>query len=144
MQAEVKNPRWRLTNRNTYKSACTQRSFTNSKAISMFSRSRNSMELFFILRDASGSQKSKMAAYKKGNTHFSVCIQHICRVLIAEHIYPRHESSIKLFSILCDASGDQKSKMVAHTLKILTTQLVYNVTAKFLLLNIFFQGSRFE
>ena len=65
MQAEVRNPRWRLTNRNTYNSACTQRSFTISKAISMFSRSRNSIKLFSILCDASGSQISKMAAYKK-------------------------------------------------------------------------------
>ena len=87
MQAEVRNPRWRLKNRNTYISACTQRSFTISKAISMFSKSRNSMKLFFILCDASGSQKSKMPAYKKGNTHFSACIQYICTILTAKQVY---------------------------------------------------------
>ena len=75
MQAEVRNPRWRLINGNTHISACTQRSFTISKAISMFWRSRNPMKLFPILGDASRNQKSKMAAYKKENIHFSACIQ---------------------------------------------------------------------
>ena len=64
MQAEVINPRWRLTNRNTYISACTQRSDKIPTAISMFSWSRNSMKLFLILCYASGSHKSKMAAHK--------------------------------------------------------------------------------
>ena len=64
MQAEVRNPRWRLTNRNTYISTCTLRSDKIPTAISMFSGSRNSMKLFLILCYASGSQKSKMAAHK--------------------------------------------------------------------------------
>ena len=64
MQSRVKNPRWRLTNRNTYISACTQRNCTILMAIYMFSFSMNPMKIFFILRDASGSQKSKMAAHK--------------------------------------------------------------------------------
>ena len=64
MQAEVRNPRWRLTNKNTYISACTQRSDKIPTAISMLSGSRNSMKLFLILCYASGSQKSKMAAHK--------------------------------------------------------------------------------
>ena len=70
MQAEVRNPRWRLTNGNTHISACTQRSFTISKAISMFWRSRNPMKLFPILCDASINQKSKKAAYKKRKYSF--------------------------------------------------------------------------
>ena len=49
MQAKVRNPRWQLTNRNTYISACTQRSDKIPTAISMFSESRNSMKLFLIL-----------------------------------------------------------------------------------------------
>ena len=38
---------------------------------------------------------------------------------------------MKLFSILCDANGNYKFKMAAYTKKILTSQLVYNVTANF-------------
>ena len=45
------------------------------------------MKLFFILCDASGSQKSKMAAYKKNKYSFlSLYIQHICTILTAKYI----------------------------------------------------------
>ena len=64
MKSGVKNPRWRLTNRNTYISACTQRNCEILMVIYMFPFYMNSMKLFFILRDASKSQKSKMAAHK--------------------------------------------------------------------------------
>ena len=80
MQAEVINPRWRLT--------------------------------------------------KKGNTHFSACIQHICTILTAKHIYSRHGSSVELFSILCDAIRNKKFKMAAYTPKILTSQLVCKRSCK--------------
>ena len=42
----------------------TQRNFTILTAIYMFSFFMNPIKLFFILRDASGSQKFKMAAHK--------------------------------------------------------------------------------
>ena len=64
MQSGVKNPRWRLTNRNTYISACTQRNCKILTAIYMFPFYVNPIKLFFILCDASESQKSKMAAHK--------------------------------------------------------------------------------
>ena len=50
----------------TYISACIKHSCTIPKAIPMFSRSGNSIKLLLILYYASGSKKSKMAAYKPG------------------------------------------------------------------------------
>ena len=88
MISGVKNPRWRLTNRNTYISACTQRNCTILTVIYMFSFSMNPMKLLFILRDASGSQKSKMAAHKShGYTHFSAYTQHISPILTIIPMY---------------------------------------------------------
>ena len=49
MQAEVRNPRWRVTDRHAYISASTQRSCMIPTAKSMFSRSKNSMKLFFYI-----------------------------------------------------------------------------------------------
>ena len=123
-------------------------------ATPMFSRSRNSKKLVSILCDASGSQKSKMAAHKQeyvylslyttylndsrgyvyvfkvqefneadfsfcvmqaevrnlswrlteiGNTHFSSCIQHICRILTAKHTYIKTQefSEAILYIVRC-------------------------------------------
>ena len=38
---------------------------------------------------------------------------------------------MKLLSILCGASGSQKSKMAAHKDEALISQLVYNIAAQF-------------
>ena len=66
MQAEVKNPRWRLTNTgNTHISACTLRSCTILTAKLMYSRPKSAVQLCFIVCTASGNQKSKMAAHKQ-------------------------------------------------------------------------------
>ena len=111
MQPEVRNPRWRLTCRHTYISACTQRSCMIQTTISMFSRSSNSTKLFPILCDASGSQKSKMADPQTGNTYISACTQRSCMIQTAISMFSRSRNSKKLFFILSDASGIQKSKM---------------------------------
>ena len=87
MQSGVKNPRWRLTNRNTYISACTQRSCTILTAICRFSFSMNPMELFFMLPDASESQKSKMAAHKNRVYSFSDCTQRSSPILTIIPMY---------------------------------------------------------
>ena len=47
---------------------------------------------------------------------------------------------MKLFSILCGASGSQKSKMAVLKKEILISQPVSNITEKFQRLNICFQG----
>ena len=66
MQAEVRNPRWRLTNTgNTHISACILRSCKILKAKPIYSWLRSTMHLCFILCYASGDQKSKMAAHKQ-------------------------------------------------------------------------------
>ena len=101
-------------NHNNHSSACIQRSCTILTAISMFSRSRNSMKLFLILLDASICQKSKMTAHKTGHTHSTACIQHSCTILTVKQIYSRHMSYLELFSISCDASWNCKSKMAAY------------------------------
>ena len=50
-------------------------------------------------------------------------------------------NSMKLFLILCYASGSHKSKMAAHKPEILISQPVHNVAAKFQRLYSCFQGS---
>ena len=129
MQFRVKNPRWRLTNRNTLISACTQRNCTILTAIYMLSFSMNPMKIFFILRDSSGSQKSKMAVHKNWvysffslHTTYQPNSNNYTHVLIPG-IW------ITLFSILRNASSKTKSKMTAYTPEILTLQPVYNVDA---------------
>ena len=47
---------------------------------------------------------------------------------------------MKLFSLLCDASGSQKSKMAGSQTEILISQLVHNVATKFQRLYPCFQG----
>ena len=130
MQAEVRNPRWRLTNRNTYISACTQRSCKIPTAISRLSRSRNSMKLFLILCYASGSQIPRWRLTNTGNTHISACILRSCTILTAKLMYSRPRSAMQLCFISCNASGEHKSKMAAHKQEILISELVYNVAAQ--------------
>ena len=48
------------------------------------------------------------------------------------------------FSILCDASGTQKSKMAAHKREILIYQPVYNIAEKFQSRNPCFQSPGVE
>ena len=63
------------------------------------------MKLFFKLCSASGSQKSKMAVLKEENTNISECIQHSCKIPTAKLMCSRLRNSMKIFPILCDASG---------------------------------------
>ena len=66
MQAEVRNPRWRLTNTgNIHISACILRSCKILTAKLIYSWPWSTMQLCFILRYASGNHKSKMAAHKQ-------------------------------------------------------------------------------
>ena len=63
MQAEVKNLRWRLTNREyLYLNLYIPRCGIIATTIPIFSRLRNSTELFPTLCNASGCRKFKMAA----------------------------------------------------------------------------------
>ena len=123
-----------------YLSLYAQRSFMISKAIFMFSRSRNSMKLFFILDDASGSQKFKMAAHKQEYLYLSLYTTQLYDFKGYIYVFKVQEfnNSMKLFFILCDASGSQKSKMAAykkethfsaciqHICKILTVKQIYS------------------
>ena len=142
MQAKVRNPRWRFTNRNTYISACTQRSCKIPTAIFMFSKSRNSMELFSLLCDASGSHKSKMAAHKP-EVLISQPVHNVSAKFQRRYsifMFSKSRNSMKLFWILCYAIRSQKSKMAAHKPEILISQPVHNVAAKFQRLYSYFQN----
>ena len=56
-------------------------------------------------------------------------------------MYLRSRSATKLFFILCNASGDQKSKMAAQKQEIFIFEPIYNVPAQLTAISIFF-GSR--
>ena len=134
----LRNPRWRLQMsvifeklKKTNNSVCMQDICIIPTALYIFSWIRNSMKLFPILCGASESQKSKMAVLKE-------------EILISQHVYNIAEknptatfmfswlrNSMKIFSIQCDASGSQKSKMAAHKPEILISHPVCNITAKF-------------
>ena len=68
---------------------------------------------------------------QRRNTYISACIQHNWKIPTAKHMFSRLEIWITLFSILCNESGSQKSKMAANKPEILTSQPVYNITATF-------------
>ena len=55
-------------------------------------------------------------------------------------IFSWSRNSMKLFTILCGASGSQKSKMAVFKEEILISQHVYNIAAKFQRQHSYFQG----
>ena len=67
---------------NTHITACTQRSCMIPTSLSMFSRSKNSNLLFYILCDTSRSQNSKMAAHQSCQYHIRA-LRHIRPILDA-------------------------------------------------------------
>ena len=54
-------------------------------------------------------------------------MQHNCKIPTTIPMFSRSKNSMKLFLMLCYASGSQKSKMVAHKSGILISQLVYSL-----------------
>ena len=156
MQAEVRNPRWRLTNGNTHISACTQRSFTILKAISMFWRSRNPMKLFpflcelfpFLCKQKSeiqdgGLQKRKYSFLSLYTTyasesplakqlHTNLTVFIISAQFWQLNTYTEGTGVQWSYSLYCLMQTEIiNTKMAAYTQKILTSQIVYNVTANF-------------
>ena len=100
----------------------------------MFSGSSNSMKLFFSLCDASGSQKSKMAAHKQEYLYLSLYINVADKITTAISMFSRSRNSMKLFLILSNANESQKSKMAAHKYRkysYLSLYSVYYVAAQF-------------
>ena len=82
MQSGVKNPRWRLTNRNTYISACKQRNCKILTALYMFPFYMNPKKLFSHI--AGCKRKSEIqdgGSQKPGYTHFSACTKHFSPIL---------------------------------------------------------------
>ena len=67
-------------------------------------------------------------------------MQDSCIILTAQPIFSWPRNSMKLFSILCGASGSQKSKMAVLKEDFLISQHVYNIAANFQLQNSCFQG----
>ena len=84
-------------------------------------------------------QKSKMAAANASNFHEKLylkndnsdCMQDNCIIPTVIPIFSRSRNLMKLFSILCSASGSQKYKMAVLKEEILISQHVYNIAVKF-------------
>ena len=112
MQAEFRNPRWRLQNRNTLISDCTYLSCTIPRDEPMFSGSKNSVKLFSILYDSNGSQRY-IAEKEEIIISVSNIAAHFQRLYSC---FSGSRNSMKLFLILCDACGIQKFK-IAQILK---------------------------
>ena len=106
MQAEVRNTRWRFTNRNIYISVCTQRSCKIPTDVSMFLRSRNSMKLFLILCRASKVRNPRWQLTDTRNTHITACILCSCTILTTKHMYSRPRCTMQLCFILCNARAE--------------------------------------
>ena len=58
-------------------------------------------------------------------------MQDNCTIPTAIPTFFRSGNSLKQLSILCGASGSQKSKMAAQKDEVLISQQVYNIAAKF-------------
>ena len=78
------------------------------------------MKLFPILCDASGGQKSKMAAHKQ-----AILISQPAYKITAQFQYCKVGKFNEAFSILCDASKSRKLNMVVHKPGIVISQSVY-------------------
>ena len=88
MQSGVKNLRWRLTNRNTYISACTQRNCKIQTAIYKFPFYTNSMKLFFIYCVMQAKVRNpRWRLTKTWYIHFSACTKHISPILTILPMY---------------------------------------------------------
>ena len=134
MQAGVKNPRWWLTSTgNSYISACMQR---NCKTIMVILKTI----LYIVLCEQ--IHKSKMVSQKQ--QILISCIQCSCTIPTSILMFSRSRNSTRLFSILCDASGSQKSEIAAYKPEKLIYQSLYNITGQFQLPHLCFQGPRIQ
>jgi hypothetical protein len=90
----------------------------------MFSRSTHPMELLKMLYNKTGSEKSKMAASKTGNTYISACRLDSNAIPTATPTLSMSSNSIGLVQSLHDRTGSRNSKMAAAKLEIPISQLV--------------------
>ena len=88
-------------------------------------------EAIFYIVGSERKSEIQDGGFQRGNTNISACIQHNWKIPKDKHMFSRLYIRITLFSILCNGSGSQKSKMAAHKPEILISQPVYNITAKF-------------
>ena len=99
MQSGVRNPRWRLTNRNTYISACTQRSCTIIAARYMFPSPwiQWSYSLYCVMQVKFRNPRWWLT--KTGYTHFSACTQRSSPIFTIMPMYscPRFEWRYSLY-----------------------------------------------
>ena len=114
MQAEIINPRWRLTNRkylyiNLYTSL-----LHNYNDYSHVFQVHDVDEAILYIVWYNFKLEIQDGGSQTGNTYISACIQHNCTIQKAIPMFSRSRNSIKLLLILYYASGNQKSKMVAR------------------------------
>ena len=70
---------------------------TLSTALPIFYMSKNSMELFYVLWAASGSQKLQDGGSQRGNNNISACthVQHSCKIPMATFMFLRFKKEFK-------------------------------------------------
>ena len=129
MQVEVKNSKWRLTNRDTYISTCLPRSSIIPTTIPVFLRLGNSTELFPTLSDVSGSEKNPRWRLITKNTYISTIISRSCMNPTTISTFLRLRNSTELFSISFDSCGSEKSKMAVHKRNTYLSTCIYHVAA---------------
>ena len=131
MQAAVRNPRWRLTNRKyLYLSLYT----TNLKKSNGYTNVFRVKEFKWDISNTLWRKRQSEiqdGGSQTGNTYISACIQHTWNISTAITMFSRLRNSMETFPILCDASGNQIFKMAARKPEILISQPVINLAEKF-------------
>ena len=143
MQAEVRNPRWRLTEiGNTHFSPCIQHICTILTAKHTYIKAKEFSEAIPYIVWCKRKSEIQDGGLHTGNTDISACIQRSCKIPTSKHMFSSLRIWMKLFSILCNASGYQKSKMVAYKPEVLISQAVYIIAERFQRQYPCFQGRR--
>ena len=143
MQAEVRNPRWRLTKKEILISQPVriQHICTILTTEHIYSMHGSSAKLFSFFCEESWNLKSKMAAYAP-KILTAQLVYNVAVKFQRLNMFPRFKIWLTLSSILCNARKHQKFKMAPYKPEILTSQPVYIVAIKFQQQYLCFQGQR--
>ena len=118
---------------NTYISARTQQGNEISTTKLMVFGSTYPMKLPEMLYDLTGSEKSKMAAFKTGKTSISACRHdrnEIPAAIGQQTMFSRSTNPMGLSVWLCDLTGSMKTKMTSFKPGIHISQLVNIIGTK--------------
>ena len=119
MQAADRNPRWRLTNRKYLYlrlNTTLQKNSNGDKYVYKVEKFNEDISNTVWCKQRSEIQDG---GSQTGNTYISAYIQYSCTIPTVVSMFSWSRNSIRLFSIICDASERQKSKMVTPQQEIL-------------------------